>query len=208
MRHRYGRGAVLLALVLTAGIAPAHAHHVMGGRTPATFMQGVLSGLGHPVIGLDHLAFLIAVGIAVGLARLSLAMPFVFVAASALGVTAHLQGLNLPGAEFLVALSVVLIGVLVARGAALAPLAWGGLFALAGLFHGYAFGESIFGAETTPLAAYLLGLVVIQGAITAGVAYAVRTRGAAVTDIAPRLTGAAIAGIGIAFIAQQVLPAG
>ena len=32
-------------------------------------------------------------------------------------------------------------------------LLWGALFAAAGLVHGYAFGESIFGAEATPLAA-------------------------------------------------------
>jgi len=74
--------------------------------------------------------------------------------------------------------------------------------------HGYAFGESIFGAEATPLAAYLLGLMVIQGALAVGVAYAVRARGAAIADMAPRLAGAVIAGIGLAFIAQQVLPGG
>ncbi|HYS49580.1 MAG TPA: HupE/UreJ family protein, partial [Xanthobacteraceae bacterium] len=112
MRNRYGRGAALLALVLMSGVVPAHAHHVMGGRTPATFVEGVLSGLGHPIIGLDHLAFLVAVGIAVGVARLSLAMPAVFVAASALGVAIHVQGISVPGAELLVALSVVIVGVL------------------------------------------------------------------------------------------------
>jgi hypothetical protein len=31
--------------------APASAHHVMGGRTPSTFLEGLLSGLAHPVIG-------------------------------------------------------------------------------------------------------------------------------------------------------------
>ena len=50
------------ALVLTA--VPASAHHIMGGEMPSTFGQGLLSGLGHPVIGPDHLAFLIAVGVA------------------------------------------------------------------------------------------------------------------------------------------------
>ena len=27
----------------------------MGGKTPSTFAEGLLSGLGHPVIGPDHL---------------------------------------------------------------------------------------------------------------------------------------------------------
>src|SRR5438552_688041 len=48
--------AVSLLAVLAA--TPAFAHHVMGGRTPATFMEGLLSGLAHPLIGPDHLAFL------------------------------------------------------------------------------------------------------------------------------------------------------
>jgi urease accessory protein len=39
--------------------APAFAYHLMGGLTPATFGEGILSG--HPVIGLDHFAA-VAVG--------------------------------------------------------------------------------------------------------------------------------------------------
>jgi urease accessory protein len=34
-----------------------------------------------------------------------------------------------------------------------------------GLIHGYALGESIYGAEHTPLAAYLIGLAVIQSVV-------------------------------------------
>jgi urease accessory protein len=64
-------GAGLLA---TAGTASAH--HLMGGKTPTTFADGILSGVGHPIIGPDHLAFLVALGIAVGVGRLSLVTPF------------------------------------------------------------------------------------------------------------------------------------
>jgi urease accessory protein len=43
------------ALVVVCLLAePAFAHHPMGGLTPATFADGLLSGLGHPVIGLDQ----------------------------------------------------------------------------------------------------------------------------------------------------------
>src|SRR5216117_1537707 len=40
----------------------AWAHHFMGGGLPETIAQGLLSGLGHPVIGLDHAAFIAAAG--------------------------------------------------------------------------------------------------------------------------------------------------
>ena len=71
-------------LVLTAGNASAH--HVMGGRMPSTFTEGLLSGLGHPVIGADHLAFLVGLGIAVGIGGLSFLSPLLFLVAMACGV--------------------------------------------------------------------------------------------------------------------------
>ncbi len=205
MTRHLGPRAALLTFATMLGIAPAFAHHVMGGRTPATFVEGILSGLGHPIIGIDHLAFLVAVGVSVGVSRLNLATPAIFVMASALGVAIHVQGVAIPGSEPIVAASVVLIGGLLARGTALAPFAWAGLFALAGAFHGYTFGESIYGAETMPLTAYLLGLMAIQTVLATGLAYAVRFHGVGMVSMAPRLTGAAIVGVGLAIFARQVL---
>jgi urease accessory protein len=184
---------------------PAEAHHMMGGGTPSTFMQGLLSGLGHPVIGLDHLAFIVAVGVAAGVAGLNLAVPALFIVASAIGVALHVRGVTLPVAETLVALSVVIAGAMIAWGRSLQVLVWAALFVVAGLLHGYAFGESIYGAEASPLAAYLLGLVIVQAAIATAVALVARRSAAAATE--PRLAGAAIAGIGIAILAGQLLPA-
>jgi urease accessory protein len=197
--------AILFAMIVMAG-HPALAHHPMGGRTPSNFFEGFLSGLGHPIIGIDHLAFLIAVGVVVGIAALNLVLPLVFVGMSAVGVLIHVKGLNIPAAEMLVAGSVILAGALLAYGARIMPLAWGALFALAGLLHGYAFGEAVAGAEATPIVAYLLGLVVIQGAIVIGIAYAMQKTTSATAGIAPRLAGALVAGIGLAVLAQQVLP--
>ncbi|MFN8984581.1 MAG: HupE/UreJ family protein, partial [Alphaproteobacteria bacterium] len=42
---------------------PAAAHHPMDGAMPETLWQGFASGIGHPVSGLDHLAFLLAAGV-------------------------------------------------------------------------------------------------------------------------------------------------
>jgi urease accessory protein len=178
----------------------------MDGGLPSTFSQGLLSGLGHPVIGPDHLAFLIAVGIAVGVGGLSLALPIVFVAASAIGVALHVYGVDLPGAELIVAASVVLAGFLIARGRELPLAAWAALFGLAGLAHGYAYGESIFGAESTPLLTYLAGLVVVQSALTVGVAVLTRRSGTEVSALAPRLVGAAIVGVGLTVLLGQLIP--
>lgn len=186
--------------------ASASAHHVMGGKMPTTFAEGFLSGLGHPVIGPDHLAFLLAIGVAVGVGGLSLVLPLLFVVASAIGVTLHVNGVNLPGAEIVVAVSVLFAGFLIARGRALPVSLWAILFAAAGLFHGYAFGESIFGAERSPLHAYLLGLIIVQSALTVGTALFVRRRAGGVSAIAPRLAGAVIIGVGLATLIAQLIP--
>jgi urease accessory protein len=172
----------------------------MGGRTPATFLEGFLSGLGHPIIGPEHLAFVVAAGIIVGTAGLNLALPVLYVAAMAIGVALHVSGMSIPGAEALVALSVLLGGALLVLTRPLPVLAWALLFVVAGLLHGYAFGESIYGAERTPLAAYLLGLVLIQSALTIGMALLARRLHARST----RIAGGVIAVLGIAALAGLV----
>jgi urease accessory protein len=154
---------------------PAWAHHVMGGKLPQTFLQGLLSGLGHPVIGFDHLAAIVGVGILAALAGRSAAVVLAFSVAVIAGVGLHLAKIDLPASELFVGLTTLLIGALViarqSMGAGVAAL----LFAIAGLVHGYALGESIVGAEASPLVAYLLGLLVIQTAIGVSVYAAVRS---------------------------------
>jgi urease accessory protein len=202
MRHAVPAG--LAGAIWLFATHPAAAHHVMEGRTPATLLQGLLSGLGHPIIGPDHLAFLVAVGVVTGVGGLSPALPLVFVAASALGVMLHAALLDVPAVEILVALSVLLAGMLLARGRPLPAAAWAALFGIAGLFHGYAYGEAIVGAEPAPFGAYLVGLVVIQGLLSIAVALvAARMHTSA---IAPRLVGAAIAGVGFAVLVANVVP--
>jgi urease accessory protein len=184
-------------------VEPALAHHAMGNRTPATFFEGFLSGLAHPVIGIDHFAVMIAVGLVVAACGLNLLLPVAFVLASALGVALHVQGFGLPAAELAVAASVVLLGLLVARGTALAPYGWAALLVVAGLLHGYAYGESIAGAEPAPFWAYLFGLVAVQSAIVLAVGFIAHRPGMPV--MAARIAGATIAAVGLAVMVQQML---
>jgi len=194
----------LPAFLLAA--TPAAAHHVMGGKMPSTLGEGLLSGLGHPVIGPDHLAFLVAVGIAVGVGGLNLALPIMFVAFSAIGVALHVNGIEFPAAELIVASSVILAGLLLTRGRSVSLGAWAALFGIAGLAHGYAYGESIYGAEPTPLFAYLAGLVVIQSALTIGIAIVTRRSGTLASALAPRLAGAVVLGVGLTALIGQLVP--
>jgi urease accessory protein len=200
------RCAALVGVGLVVSAGTASAHHLMGGKTPSTFVDGILSGVGHPIIGPDHLAFLIALGIAVGFGRLSLLTPFLFLLAMACGVAAHVAAINIPLAELIVAVSVLTAGVLIALDWNVPSAAWTALFGIAGFFHGYAYGESIYGAESTPLAAYLIGLVAVQTVLVVGIALASRALWTT-SRIGPRLAGAAICGVGFAALVGQIIPA-
>jgi urease accessory protein len=194
--------------LMTLAAEPAFAHHLMGGRMPASFADGLLSGLGHPIIGLDHFAAVVAVGCLAGMHRAGPALAIGFVLAMMAGVAVHLRGATVPGAEIMVALTVVGLGLMLLRRSPVStPIALI-LFALAGLVHGYALGESIYGAEPTPLYAYLLGLAAIQSAVALGAMSLARRLTRQNPDFAAlRLIGAGIAGIGIAVLMQQAVPA-
>ncbi len=157
-----------IILAFLALPATAFAHHLMGGRAPATVGEGLLSGLAHPVIGIDHLL----VGLSLGMLSSRLSKGWVvlgaFVLASLAGTALHLMKIDVPAAEVAIAASVVCLGGLLLAAARGALGAWAVLAAGAGVFHGYAYGESILGAEPTPLAAYLLGFTVVQLLLAVG----------------------------------------
>lgn len=193
MAYSLRRLGVLLVVMATA-MQPAWAHHPMGGKLPETFIQGLLSGFGHPVIGVDHLAAIVGVGILAALAGRSAAVVLAFSVAVIVGVGLHLTKVDLPASELFVGLTTLLIGALVilrqSMSAGLAAL----LFAVAGLVHGYALGESIVGAEPSPLVAYLLGLLIIQSVIGVSVYAAVL----ALARWPARTTGLTIVGLLVA----------
>jgi len=196
------RKALAVALAALPGLA--WAHHFMENALPQTFAQGFLSGLGHPVIGLDHLAFILAAGFFLALAERGLWGIAALIVGSLAGAALHLAGIELPWNETLVAASVFLIGALVLARRTLG-LAWlaGGL-ALAGLLHGHAYAESIFGAEPFPLGAYLAGFSLVQlalaGAAFAAHRYLMASKAAWTRPVSSAL-GAAVCVLGIALIA-------
>lgn len=192
---------VLLSLSL---IEPATAHHMMGSTVPSNFLTGFLSGLAHPVIGLDHFAFVVVVGLLAALAgRRGLLIPAAFILATVAGTGIHLLKFDLPLPEVAIAAFLVLFGIWLAMTSR--PNFWFlmGTAAVAGIFHGYAYGESIIGSEMTPLLAYLGGFALIQLAIAVA-AYQIGCfvlQGA--SDRSPRslrVAGFILAGVGTAFL--------
>ena len=203
--------AGLLSILSIAFInaSPALAHHPNGGKIPSTFAEGFLSGLGHPVIGIDHLVFVIAVGLlAASSKKLGMIIPAVFVLATAIGTAIHLQSINLPVVEIIISASVLLIGIFLAKKEKTNLALLTVISAIAGIFHGYAYGESIVGAETTALGAYLLGFCVIQLAISSGAYYLgkqIINRATIPNTLPLRFAGFTICGIGFMFLSGAIL---
>jgi urease accessory protein len=185
---------------------PALAHHVMDGKMPVSFTDGLLSGLGHPIIGLDHLAAVIAVGCLAAGQRQGALIVIGYVVAMAIGAAAHIGEATVAGAEIFVALSVIALGLVLLRAGSLRTDIVFALFAFAGLVNGYALGESIAGAQPKPIYGYFTGLVLIQSAI-ALLAMAAVPMLTARKPLAGRLIGGAIAGIGLCVLALQVVAA-
>lgn len=195
-----------IAALLALAPVPALAHHPMGGAVPATLWEGLASGVGHPVIGLDHFAFLLAAGVlAASLpAARGVVAVLAFVAGGFLGSLAHIAGIGFGPVEILVAASVAAVGVALLARLSGAWVAAG--FGIAGLFHGHAFAEAIIGAEQGPLVAYLAGLAVTQAAIGLGAMVAARRIAAAGHDVAlRRVAGIAGIAVGAAFLGAALI---
>jgi urease accessory protein len=204
-----GLSVPVVALFLSFFAAvPAQAHHLMDGKPVTTAAQSFLSGIAHPVIGIDHLVMIVAIGVLAAAMRPGFLLAAVFVVAAMAGTGVHLLNLSLPGSEVLIALSVLVVGILLAlrktpnQGLVL------GICAVAGMLHGYAYGESIFGAESSLLVAYLVGFTVVQLAV-AGIAYAIAKsilrKNAGEQALVLRPAGFVVAGAGMALLATQIV---
>lgn len=182
---------------------PALAHHPLGGLPIETFSHGLLSGIGHPVLGFDHLFFIAIVGIAALYTGRRYLTPAAFIVAMLVGTLAMSLGTGLPATEIVIGLSLLILGGIVLSGRALTVTAAVLLFGVFGLFHGTAFGVSIATQEATVgggvLIGYLIGLGGAQYAIAIAAGWVARTlwNATEASAIQARLAGAIVAGVGI-----------
>ena len=148
--------------VVALALAPAAHAHTFGAQG-----AGFAAGLSHPFVGLDHLLAMLAVGLwAAQLGgRAMLRVPLAFMTLMALGCALALGGLPLPAVETGIAVSVLVLGLLIAL-AARFPLAAGMLLAGAfALFHGHAHGQELPQAASAFL--YSTGFLLATGVLHA-----------------------------------------
>ncbi|KAA0013714.1 HupE/UreJ family protein [Billgrantia pellis] len=165
MKNRHSSAARLALasaplMLLVAGMAVGHPghDHVHG--------SGFAAGLAHPLLGLDHLLAMLAVGLwSLRQSRaFSLAAPLFAASGMLLGAGLAWGGLALPGVEFGIALSVLLAGVLIAALVKVPTAVGAGVVVLFMLFHGHAHGREM--PHGASMLAYLAGFTLATLAIT------------------------------------------
>ena len=193
-------GALLRVALLSLAIAPAIAlAHEETGQA-----AGLLSGLAHPVSGLDHVLAMIAVGLwgAVLGPPAIWVLPVAFPLMMAFGGLMGLLGVPVPGVEIGIAVSAIALGVMVL--AEFRPPLWvaAATVAFFAIFHGHAHGREL--PEGTSALLYSLGFVVATGLLHAvGILLGTAHRWAAGRR-AVRVAGAGVALAGLFFLWRAI----
>ena len=159
------RTASVLALLAAAPALFAH---------PGPHVMGFAAGAEHPVFGLDHLLAMVAVGLlgvrcaAKGDKQALWQVPAAFMAAMAGGGLLAMAGVPMPGAEWGIALSVLVFGVLIALSSAPRTGIACAVVAAFAVLHGHAHVAEMQGSS---LASYMGGFLMTTALLhAAGVA--------------------------------------
>lgn len=188
------RRAVSFAVLLAPVAALAHPGHGEGGFWP---------GFLHAFHGIDHVLAAIAVGVwAARLGGRALwALPLAFVAAMAAGAALGAAGVHVPMVEPMIAVSVLLLGGLVALDARFTAALGALLVAVFAPFHGAAHVAEM--PASAALLSYTAGLLVSTALVHAGgmgAALVLRARPAVL-----RIAAAPVALTGLALIVARAL---
>jgi urease accessory protein len=187
-----------IAGLMLAMATPAFAH------TGEGLAGGFAGGFMHPLLGPDHIAAMLAVGLwgAFLGAPAIFVLPVVFPLVMALGGVLGILGVPLPGIEIGIAVSAVVLGLMVALAAkphlAIAAVLVGAF----AIFHGHAHGTEL--PDGTDALAYALGFVIATGLLhLAGIAFGLLTKYPG-GRLAVRAAGGAIAIAGIVFLGRLI----
>jgi urease accessory protein len=154
--------ASLLALSLVAVPTAAFAHTGVGDA------HGLVHGFMHPIGGLDHVLAMVAVGVFAFVlgGRALWLVPLSFVGMMAVGFLLGANGVTLPYAELMIALSSVVIGGVAALGRKLPVVAAMALVGGFAAFHGWAHGAEM--PASTGALTYALGFMAATALLHVG----------------------------------------
>ncbi|XDA96474.1 HupE/UreJ family protein [Sulfitobacter sp. LCG007] len=189
----------MLVFLIAAGVSAAWAFPALA-HTGEGYGGGLAAGITHPILGWDHVAAMVAVGLwgaFLGAPAIWI-LPVVFPLFMALGAAAGITGLPVPAVETGIALSAVVLGLMIVF-AARPPIRVAavivGLFAI---FHGYAHGKGL--PSTANAFAFAVGFVIATGLLhLMGIAFGLLVKWPP-GRVAVRAAGGLISLAGVAFL--------
>lgn len=184
------------AIALALSPAAAFAHTGIGETS------GFMHGFAHPVSGLDHILAMVMVGVfAYQLGGRALwLVPATFVLVMAMGGGLGVFGIDVPFVEVGIALSVIVLGAIVALDIKAPTAVAVGMVGLFAIFHGHAHGVEM--PENAGSLAYAAGFMIATAvlyAVGVGLGLLIGKIGEQYGSTVVRATGgaAAVAGVGI-----------
>ncbi|MDR3395556.1 MAG: HupE/UreJ family protein [Parasulfuritortus sp.] len=161
MTRNVTRTIATITCLVVPGLAFAH----LGNDAGLHHGTGFLAGFLHPFTGLDHLSAMVAVGIwsAMTTRRIWLA-PIAFASMLGMGAVLGSAGMTLSGVEPMIAVSLLILGLLVATRIHLPSLVGAALVGGLALYHGIAHGTELAGAASfvAALAGMLTGTMLLH----------------------------------------------
>lgn len=127
------KSLILTTILSMLATLPAYAHTGIGA------VHGLLDGIIHPLIGIDHLLVMLAVGLWATMrgGKSLWLLPLAFVTAMGVGAGLSMLGITINAAETWVAASVIAAGVLVWRNTRMSSVLAVALVSVFALAHGY-----------------------------------------------------------------------
>ncbi|MGV0105151.1 Hydantoin utilization protein [Nostoc sp. DSM 114160] len=202
-RHIGAIAALILISLLSSLSGTPFDHNISNG------WEAFVWGLADPVISLNCLVGIVAIGLLSSVFVRGAAIAGCFVLATVLGIVIHIFQLNLLGTEIAIAISTIVFGTMLMMPNQLNFLVLALMSISAGLFQGYANAESIIGAGTISVVAYILGITLTLFAV----AMSAREIGVGmgmgeINRILPwkiSLAGFALCAIGIVFLSNSLI---
>ncbi len=150
---------MLITVIATLAALPAHAHTGIGA------VHGWVDGLVHPLMGIDHLLVMLAVGLWAAMRgdKSLWLLPLTFVSAMGVGAALSWYGITINAAETGVAASVVAAGLLVWRNTRMTSILAVALVSVFALAHGYVHALEL--TDNADALAYAAGFLLTTAAL-------------------------------------------
>jgi urease accessory protein len=193
---------VVISLLTSAGGSPIE-HNV------SSAWEGFIWGIANPVISLDHLAGILALGLFSARFARGSWFNITFVIAAICGQLINLTPVILPGTAIVIATCTIGLGMMLLTPISINWLAIVILSATAGIFQGYADATSIIGAGIFTVVTYIIGVTLTQTAIIMSAREIALSFGInEINQILPkiaRFAGVAFCAIGIVFLGYSII---